>query len=344
MAIYSLTVPNKNGSYDGDMVVKQYSSLTVSSGNTLTVDQPCRGLLIYVAGDCTINGTLSMKGRGAAANPSNNGASDANPVNSDGLKFPFLSATGSETYTPLASYLNGCGTTARNLILNHIAASGNGKTIYVSRTGAAGGAQTGSGSPTPANAGANGTVGQSGGGGTGGGHYSGAYAAAGSAGTCFSGGTGSGGVHPSAGGTGNAAQPFGGAGGNGYYPDGGYSTPGGIGNPNGLWSSTNTYYGNNNTYNGNGGTGGLLILIVGGNLTIGASGKIEADGVAGPTFMTDNERAGGGSSGGGNVIVAYRGTLTNNGSITADGGTRWGWGNQLGGAGGNGSVQLLQVL
>ena len=31
----NLTVPNKSGSYDGDMVVKQYQSLTINSGVTL---------------------------------------------------------------------------------------------------------------------------------------------------------------------------------------------------------------------------------------------------------------------------------------------------------------------
>ena len=39
----SLTVLNKSGAYDGDMVVRNYSSLTINSGATLTTDQPCRG-------------------------------------------------------------------------------------------------------------------------------------------------------------------------------------------------------------------------------------------------------------------------------------------------------------
>ena len=54
------TVLNKVGSYDGDMVVKNYTALTISAGHTMTVDQPCRGMLIYVSGNCIINGTLSM--------------------------------------------------------------------------------------------------------------------------------------------------------------------------------------------------------------------------------------------------------------------------------------------
>ena len=64
MANVTYTVPNKNGSYDGDMVVKQYSSMTINNGDTITTDQPCRGLMILVQGNCTINGTLSMTGRG----------------------------------------------------------------------------------------------------------------------------------------------------------------------------------------------------------------------------------------------------------------------------------------
>ena len=52
------------------MVIKQYTSLTINCrGQTMTVDQPNRGLFIYVSGDCTINGTLSMTNKGGAANP-----------------------------------------------------------------------------------------------------------------------------------------------------------------------------------------------------------------------------------------------------------------------------------
>ena len=35
--IYSLVVPSKNGSYDGDMVTMQYKTLTINSGVTLTI-------------------------------------------------------------------------------------------------------------------------------------------------------------------------------------------------------------------------------------------------------------------------------------------------------------------
>ena len=66
------TVANKSGSYDGDMVVKNYTSLTISTGDTITTDQPCRGMIIYVKGDCSITGTLNAS-IGAFADPTNTG-------------------------------------------------------------------------------------------------------------------------------------------------------------------------------------------------------------------------------------------------------------------------------
>jgi hypothetical protein len=60
MANLTYTVQNKNGSYDGDMVVKQYTSVTINNGDTVTTDQPCRGMFIFCQGNMTVNGTLSM--------------------------------------------------------------------------------------------------------------------------------------------------------------------------------------------------------------------------------------------------------------------------------------------
>ncbi|SVB83854.1 uncharacterized protein METZ01_LOCUS236708, partial [marine metagenome] len=57
---YEFTVANTSGSYDGDMVVLQFKDLTVDSGVTLTTKQPCRGMFIYVDGDCSIAGSVSM--------------------------------------------------------------------------------------------------------------------------------------------------------------------------------------------------------------------------------------------------------------------------------------------
>lgn len=329
------------GSYTGDMVVRQYESLTINSGHTLTTNQPCRGLLIYVQGNCTINGTLSMTARGASANPTTNGASDTNPVDPNGLRFPFFTQSGNQTLNSSESLLNGCGTLARQIIANHPSINNNGTVLRIQRIGANGGARTGGGEPINPNNGANGSTGQTGGGGSGGGYYTFSQAGGGGKGTCFSGGTGGGGSH---GGTNSVnGSDFGGSGGRASTSDGGYPVPGGIGNPNGRWSNTTATYIVNGVNNSNGGTGGLIVLIVGGTLTIGSGGAIRSNGVSGPNFSNQN-RGGGGSSGGGTIAIAHR-SINNSGSITATGGPRWGWASsQRGGAGGNGSIQILQVL
>ena len=116
------------------------------------------------------------------------------------------------------------------------------------------------------------------------------------------------------------------------------------------------------------GCGGLIILVVKGNLTIGSNGKIEANGGGSKhVYRTDSGEwiSTGGAAGGGNIILAYKGTYTNNGTVEARGGTSGrthnnananaGWNNgnktatqthtKVGGLGGNGSVHLkIQVL
>lgn len=61
MANYTWSVTNANG-HDGDMVLRQYSSFNLSSGNTLTPSNDCRGVMIFVDGDATINGTITVRG------------------------------------------------------------------------------------------------------------------------------------------------------------------------------------------------------------------------------------------------------------------------------------------
>jgi len=192
---------------------------------------------------------------------------------------------------------------------------------YLSRVSAVGAA----GAPAPAVggvgvAGSAGILGRSGGGGSGGG-ASGA-GGAGATGTSFSGGSGGGGSSPAPiSNAGNAGSSFGGAGGPG-------ASSGGAGNPNG---SGGTAVGE--------GTGGLLILIVRGNLRIGPNGSIAANGIAG-----NNAPSGGGAggSGGGVLYVYYGGTLTNNGTATASGGAG-GSAPSLGGAGGAGTAIISKL-
>jgi len=311
----NLVVPNKVGSYDGDMVVMNYNTLTIDSGYTLTTDQPGRGLFIYVLGDCVINGTLSMTARGAFANPTVAGGSDSSAVSATGLRYPVLKS--GETDTLSAADFAGCGNDAVAAVANQMEISGNGKIYTLVRQGAAGGGAA-SGSPDHGNPGSAGGVGQTGGGGSGG-SGSGGASGAGSYGSCFGGGSAGGGSNNGAV-TGGTA--WGGAGGNGASTAGG-----GSGNPGGTGA---------NAGDGSDGNGGLIVLVVGGNLTIGPAGILEADGLIGGT---SGGGAGGGSSGGGNVLSLYKGSLTNNGTVRANGGAARTGGLANGGAGGAGSVQ-----
>ena len=91
----TFTVPNKNGSYDGDYVLKQYTTLTIAGGNTVTTDQPCRGMFFYVQGNCVIDGTLTMTRKGAFANPQTAGGSDSAAVQTTGLRLGLLKSSNS---------------------------------------------------------------------------------------------------------------------------------------------------------------------------------------------------------------------------------------------------------
>lgn len=355
MANLTYTVQNKNGSYDGDMVVKQYTSMTINAGDTVTTDQPCRGLLIYVQGNCTINGTLSMKGRGALANPTVSGGSDNNAVDSNGLRLPFLTASGTDTLSAASTLFNGCGTAARTVIANQKSISSNGTIMQIVRIGGAGLGKQWTGNVSN-NTGTNGNsiANGSGSGGTGGvgyGDLQGNVCCKGTAGTCFSGGSGGGGVQQFATSTynGNASE-YGGKGGDGVNGHTANIT-GGAGNPNG----TPVHHSGGNAgsativSSGESGTGGIIWLIVGGNLTIGSTGLItvegsKADSMSGSYSFTSM----GGGSGGGVIKIAYRGTFINNGTIAYSGGlggTHNAGLNYIGngGNGGSGSYQALQV-
>tara|TARA_R100001460_G_scaffold50746_1_gene89207 strand:- start:390 stop:1460 length:1071 start_codon:yes stop_codon:yes gene_type:complete len=356
MANVTYTVPNKNGSYDGDMVVKQYTSVNIDAGDIVTVDQPCRGIFILSQGDVNINGEIRMKGLGAFADPTASGGSDNNPVQSSGLQFPFRTSGGSTTFTAANTLLNGCGTTARSVIANFKTLASDGTVLTVVRQGANGGATTGVNNT--GNNGSAGSTGQSGGGGSGACNYVGS-GGAGAYGSCFSGGSGGG---PGDNGTGTAGANWGGAGGNGSTAHGATGS-GGAGNPNGSDYATGgggLELGHINGHGGTEGTGGLVIIVAGGNVTIGSNGKIDCRGGQSKHVFGKTEwSATGGGSGGGNIIIAHKGTYTNNGEVTCAGGPAgrlytgtYGYGGtemsgtytRRGGDGGTGSVQTLQII
>lgn len=305
-----LTVPNKVGNYDGDMVVKNYNNLTINEGFTLTTDQPARGMLIYVKNDLVVNGTLSMTARGAYANPETNGGSDNSAVSAGGLRLPVFTSGGSDTLA--AADFAGCGSTAVAYMANQPAISGNGTIFTLVRQGAAGGAGY-SGGTEGCHPGTSGGVGQTGGGASGG-VYGGASSGSGSYGSCFGGGPGGGG---GASWNGLSGSAWGGKGGDGRA-DGGSASPG-AGNPGG--DVVTATHGNSSGPAENG-TGGLLILIVKGTIYVGSNGAITANGKNGRT----DTNAHGGGSGGGNILALYGSTYENNGTVQAIGGNSAGAG------------------
>ena len=356
--VYEFTVQNKSGSYDGDMFVANFKNLTIDSGVTLTTDQPCRGMFIYVNGDCTINGALSMTARGGSSNPTTAGGSDSSAVGANGLQYGVVTASGSDTFTNDGSGFAGAGTAVKTAVANQDNLSSNGTILAISKLGADGPSKSADNDPEHGNDGTTGAATIS----TGSGGLSGCAPAQGSTdsgqGGAFSGGAGSGGGWGSSnqsGGAGNGVSSVNGAdfGGQGGHANdkhhGGYTgfCGGGAGNPGGdndrnqsngeSWPSP--------TPGGDDGVGGIIWLIVGGNLTIGSGATIEAKGTNGHYA---NSNFAGSGSGGGAIHAAYSGTLTNNGSITAAGGIH---GDQAqssgdtgeGGDGGDGGTQTTQI-
>lgn len=351
MANVTYTVSNKNGSYDGDMVLKQYTSMTINSGDTVTVDQPCRGLFIYVTGNCTINGTLSMNQRGAYANPTSSGGSDSNAVSSNGLRLPMWTSSGSDTLTVAATLFNGCGTAVRSAIANQTSISGNGTILQSIRSNSSRDSYSGTqrnNSTSYGTPGQKSSVSNSTGTGGRGGYWlndstqAGNLYVAGGYSSCFGGGSGGGGVNANGGSYLNTnATDYGGPGGDGRSNHSYNGMGGGAGNPRG--SDTG-----NVGSSGVNGTGGCIWLIVGGNLTIGSSGIICADGSKGGGINSGGDfNSGGGGSGGGRIIIAHKGTYTNNGTVQAvggDGGTKVANYSEAGQKGMNGTITVQQVI
>ena len=345
----TLTVLNPD-SDDGDMVLAQYTTLDINSGDTLTVDDQCRGLFIYVVGNCTIAGTLSMADKGCSCDPTASGGSDSSAVSATGLRLPMLTASGSETLA--AADFAGCGNAVVAAVENQIEIAGNGTIFTVSQEGAAGGTGVGGGSGGAAalscssgNAGNAGTTGgttiSTGGGASGGacGRYAASYSYKGGTGGAFSGGGGSSGTghygaspnRPSCGDSSwetTAVGSYGGGGinasccgnNNQYTAAGSGGQSGGSGCTGGAGGSAGTS-----------GVGGLIWLVVGGDLTITGTITCASSGAGG-----SGNNANGGGAGGGAAMILYAGTLSNSGTLTFSGGGG-------GTSGGTGGHHLAQV-
>ena len=308
---------NFASSVDGDPVIKNYTSVTINSGHTVTTSNRCKALWIYCTGDVTINGTLSMTARGAAATGSN-----------DVLKY---SGTQSKVFKTFRMSASG-------------GAGGNIALMVGSRTGITGTNGTASISGNTISI-------TTGGGGSGGGPDTSqgpSYAGFGGSGSSYSGGPGGGGFvqrslcsgqidyvmdgsnHGGTGGSGKSLPAF--------IAGSGAGNPGGTG---GIGVCSSGPSGNQAPS----GTGGIIFIIAKGNVTIGSGGIISADGTVGGAYSFNGD--GGGGSGGGAIVILRGGNYSNSGTIQSNGGaggagaTGGGYGN--GGVGGNGGIYITQI-
>lgn len=287
---------------DASSVIKQYTSFTLNAGHTLTVNKRCRGLFIFCQGNVTINGTIDMNGKSACVLKENSLQRILQvPVGVYVLEVPAGSAGG------------GGGRGGRGYGDGGVQSTGGAGTPGMWFGGGAGGAGGGGGGGADNsnnNGGNGGNAGTSliesaiGAGGTGGD----TDAENGGTGGNLSGGGG-------AAGNWSSYSGGGGGGGGGFNPGGGGLSSTG-GQP-GVAGTAGTPYG-----------GGLIVIISGGSITIGATGVVSANGGGGGRGGDGGrggEHGGGGGGGqggggGGVAVFAYRGTFSNSGSVTVNGG------------------------
>lgn len=236
-------------------------NLTINSPVTFTPPVRKLFMVLYVTGNLTFRGEISMTARGA----NHSGTGDSGGATT---AVPIRIATG--TYTGVIDYSPG------NTVNPTIPAVG----------GAGGDGKIQEGAP---NLGANGVLGQSGGGTAGVWTTAGPASGSGSAGTCFSGGSGGGGQRGATPASGSGGTN-GGAGGSGGGSGGG---GGGAGNLGGT--STGGYS------NGESGTGGTLIVICEGIVDGAGGGTLSTRGSAGSAAGG----VAGGGSGGGSLTLLY---------------------------------------
>lgn len=268
---------------DGQPCYKFFKNFTLHDGHTLTTSDPCRGLYIYVDGDAYIGGTISMSNRGIYSPPTGDYANGYTPLG--------LHTVHAIDFNPIdisISPLCTVGATTPSII-----ACGGGGEQRTSNVG-----------------------------------YGGWYKATGVGGKSgiFSGGAGAGGTMVSygingsnAGATvGDDADDYGGSGGlpilsKRFEWSGGYSGGGGCGNPG--YYKPNYSTGEalaNPLYTG---TGGVLYLIVRGNIITSSTTKLTSSGInSGPSVSGSGGYYQsviyycGGGTGGGIIIVLYAGT------------------------------------
>lgn len=291
-------------SEDDITAILQVTRLNIPSGQTLTVDKRCRGLIIYSQSDVTINGTIDMNYRGA--------------------KVSRISSVQKHLEIPIG-----------NVVYSIPGGGGGGD----GGKGGKGGNTYGGSPETPESPGAEGAEGSwfgGGFGGGGGGGNSGSY------------------CDPDDPHKARAGQPggdsdmdlpvaagvahCGGKGANGFsYPNSRASVAGSGGGGGGVILGEGGATGRPGQPGVQGGLGGgLIVIIARGSVTIGAYGKLLANGqdggdggdgggdgaAAGDYARSDGGGGGGGSGGGGGgvIVIASRGSYTNDGALSVNGG------------------------
>jgi hypothetical protein len=341
---------------DGPEKVVRFGNLVLGDGTTatsLTATSRCKGLTV-ICDNLTVknNASLNMTARGARV------------FTNDDPFFPFVDfkipnqITLNSNQATLAQALavirqNGFAPWDQGTFQTVVAAmfgfslsvsqAGTLALMLASGCGASGGGVVASGGYTYGVTGTTGGAGTSGG--CGGGGAGGAYAngggstsSSGGYGCPYSGGSGGGGadgdqIHSMMSSFGSKYSGPGGAGGGGTGYGGvrgsfmgdtpAYAYCGaGAGNPGGSGG-----------YTGGSGTGGKLVIICYGAITVQSGGKIEANGVTGG----GGGRVAGGGSGGGHISIIAP-TLANSGTIQAAGGSSGAASLAGGGYGGAGSV------
>ena len=321
-----------NNSLYGDPIIKNFKNLTINSGILYAPLRACRSMIIYCTGNLTVNGTISMTGKGGGV--ANKIASPIGIAPTTEARFDLIDAT---------LYFNNFSSSAAGII-GHMnwAPSGsvwfNNYKIRIPLSGSVAGGTGGTPGNTAGNTGTAGVFCCGGGGGGGAGQP--AYGVfgpggAGGRGTIFSGGGGGGG-----GGAGTGGSP----GGVGLFESGGNGGSSGAGKGGG---GAGAPAGTNTPGSGVGttGVGGTMVFIVRGNFT--NNGTISANGSNGgfgnQAPFGPQAGGGGGGSGGGCILIIYGGTYSNSGTIVANGGSGGANGPGGGGAGGSGGAGSIRA-
>lgn len=323
-----------------DVIVRRYSSIVINAGHIVTTASRCRGLILYSEGNVTINGTLHMDSRSPLH--------DATEVTPHGIvsrvRNRFAGAF-VDANTSLVLFTGG-GRGGRGGNGGHQGYNpagggrgGDGSAPFLFGGGYGGGGGGGAGGQV-----------QSAGGRSGGRGGDGAISTSthgGGAGATF-GSVGNPGAFGSGGSGGNASLNSGTSGAGGDSHNGA-----GAGGGSGITMDANGANGSP----GIGWGGGIIAIIARGNILVGSTGIVRANGAAGALGSTLDiawnlgaNGGGGGGCGGGVINLLCLGTRTISGSLTVAGGAGGGigpgtgtWAPEVGSAGSVGTIRLIQL-